>query len=335
MKKYIGKTFNKIKVKDVYFDENSKRWKFSCECHCGKLFDTRYDYVKNGSTKSCGCSKKDKITKMNKKVNYKKLPNGEAAFNIVYKRYKKDAEKRNKEFSLSKKEFKEITSRKCFYCNKEPDKEKKSTKNTGSYKYNGIDRFDNKLGYVFENCVPCCTSCNRMKLDKTPEEFMQNVFDIYHNQKIKNQFKEHKLASYMERAETVAKDSKDPKTKVGCLFVTPNDGAVVASGYNSYVRNVNDKILPKEAPDKYPYIVHAEENAILNSAKKGIATEGCIAVVTLSPCTYCMRRLWQCGITTIYFKEKYRDFDKQISMKDLHINLTQIDEYYKIELEVK
>ena len=138
----------------------------------------------------------------------------------------------------------------------------------------------------------------------------------------------------MAQCEIIAQNSPDAQKQVGAVLVRVDGGEVIAQGYNGFVRGTSGN-LPNTRPDKYQYMIHAEENIILNCARNGIRMSDCFVVCTLSPCSNCMRRLFNAGVKTIYFKEKYRDFDKQISMKDLHINLTQIDEYYKIELEVK
>jgi len=144
-----------------------------------------------------------------------------------------------------------------------------------------------------------------------------------------------KLQNYMKQAEVIAENSPDAQKQVGAVLVRIDGGEVIAQGYNGFVRGGRDKDLPVTRPDKYPYMIHAEENIILNCARNGIRTRDCFVVCTLSPCSGCMRRLFNAGISTIYFKEKYRDFKKQLDMKDLHIELTEVGEYYKIDLEVK
>lgn len=52
----------------------------------------------------------------------------------------------------------------CFYCGEE------ST---------GIDRVDSSKDYLMDNCIPCCIKCNRMKMDKTFEEFIDQINKIY------------------------------------------------------------------------------------------------------------------------------------------------------------
>ena len=60
----------------------------------------------------------------------------------------------------------------CFYCNCLPAKECYTETRTSLYIYNGVDRRDNSLGYILNNCVSCCSSCNFAKNNKTEEEFL-------------------------------------------------------------------------------------------------------------------------------------------------------------------
>ena len=45
--------------------------------------------------------------------------------------------------------------------------------------YNGIDRKDNNIGYIIENCVSCCGICNRMKMDMSYDDFLNHIRLIY------------------------------------------------------------------------------------------------------------------------------------------------------------
>lgn len=67
----------------------------------------------------------------------------------------------------------------CHYCGIEPLQISKSQSNTGNYIYNGIDRIDNNLGYIIENCVSCCGRCNKIKDKMTSKEFLNHIEKIY------------------------------------------------------------------------------------------------------------------------------------------------------------
>jgi DNA-directed RNA polymerase subunit RPC12/RpoP len=95
--------------------------------------------------------------------------------------YKLSAKKRNIEFKLSNEEFFKLTQQPCYYCGKELSMSIKSKYNNGDYIYNGIDRINNNIGYIIENCVPCCNICNIAKSDNTYEEFITMAKNIYLN----------------------------------------------------------------------------------------------------------------------------------------------------------
>ena len=100
----------------------------------------------------------------------------------AYRSYVCRAKKKGHSFNLTDRQFIDIVSRDCFYCGTPPDKEHFSSKKGGLRKisrHSGIDRIDNALGYEQDNCVPCCTRCNRMKGDLTIEEFFIKVSRIY------------------------------------------------------------------------------------------------------------------------------------------------------------
>jgi len=96
--------------------------------------------------------------------------NGERVLDELYKDKIGDAENRGINFKLSIDQFKELISSRCSYCGAIPSNIKK--KFGKNYLWNGIDRFDNEIGYIIENCVSSCTICNRMKHTMTADEFI-------------------------------------------------------------------------------------------------------------------------------------------------------------------
>lgn len=139
----------------------------------------------------------------------------------------------------------------------------------------------------------------------------------------------------MEMAEVVAKRSHDAQTKVGAVLVNNASGAIIATGYNGFVRGANDAVLPTTRPEKYEFILHAEENLIANCARHGISMEGCSLVCTLSPCKHCMRLMINCGITRVVTKELYKDFDDILNMPDVKTSLEKrADGLYQITYSV-
>ena len=137
-----------------------------------------------------------------------------------------------------------------------------------------------------------------------------------------------KLKVLMEVADVVKQRSHDSETKVGAVLVNNSSGAIIATGFNGFARGVDDSKLPTTRPDKYQYIIHAEENLVANCASNGISMRDATVICTLSPCVKCMRLLWQCGITRVVIKEEYKDFDKLKEMKDIGIIVKPTEEGY-------
>lgn len=106
--------------------------------------------------------------------------------------------------------------------------------------------------------------------------------------------------------------SKDPNTQVGACIVSP-DSKIVGVGYNGFPKGCSDDDLPWEREGnwidtKYPYVCHAELNAILNSSITSL--KGSTLYVALFPCNECAKAIIQTGISkVVYLSDKYRDTD--------------------------
>ena len=115
-----------------------------------------------------------------------------------------------------------------------------------------------------------------------------------------------------------AQRSKDPNTQVGACIVNP-DKKIVGVGYNGFPSGCNDDELPwaREGAyldTKYPYVCHAELNAILNSISRDL--KGCSIYVALFPCNECAKAIIQSGIKEIvYLSDKYAETDSVVASK--------------------
>lgn len=110
----------------------------------------------------------------------KRLPNGTASFNLLYIRYKKGATSRGLSFELSKEEFKEIVGMNCFYCGDAPKNVIVGSKRiNGGFRYSGIDRVDNSMGYLKTNIVACCRTCNVSKNNHSKDDFLDWIKRVY------------------------------------------------------------------------------------------------------------------------------------------------------------
>ena len=106
--------------------------------------------------------------------------------------------------------------------------------------------------------------------------------------------------------------SKDPSTQVGACIVNDKN-KIVGAGYNGLPIGCDDDEFPWEKTGdflntKYPYICHAELNAILNNI--GMELKGCKIYTALFPCNECSKAIIQSGITeVIYLSDKYESND--------------------------
>lgn len=94
--------------------------------------------------------------------------------------------------------------------------------------------------------------------------------------------------------------SHDHETKVGCVIVDHNNH-VVSLGYNGFCSNIDDSDLPKTRPEKYPFMVHAEQNAISNLVTKSHLPLS--AYITHLPCSVCANLLWQNNVRQWFVEE--------------------------------
>ena len=138
-----------------------------CTCSCGTTKQVKVSEIALGRAKSCGC--------LSRAVMESNISKCEAGFRATLRVYKQSAKERGLDFSLSKDYFKELTQSDCTYCGQEPSQ---FQTRFSEFKYNGIDRVDNLLGYVDGNCVPCCKLCNRMKDVMSVEDFKNHVKSI-------------------------------------------------------------------------------------------------------------------------------------------------------------
>ena len=118
---------------------------------------------------------------------------------------------------------------------------------------------------------------------------------------------------FMAMAFLTAKRSKDPNTQVGACLVDPNK-RIVGLGYNGFPRGCSDDCLPwgrtssQQLHTKYPYVCHAEVNAILN--KGSASVHNATLYVALFPCNECAKVIIQSGIQeVVYLNDTYHDTD--------------------------
>lgn len=162
-----GRRFGRLVVSDEWRRERSGKYyvtKWHCRCDCGAE-----KWVQSSSLKqsqSCGCLHREQLSQR------RRLSPGEAACRSIFSQYRIRAKKKNIPFEITLDQFKGFASQPCFYCDSSESNCSITEGSNGSFGYNGIDRQDNKRGYIFDNCVSCCKICNRAKETLTIEEFV-------------------------------------------------------------------------------------------------------------------------------------------------------------------
>lgn len=155
-------------VEERYFG----RRQYLFRCDCGN--DTVAPW---GEKRSCGCLRKEVCSSTGSN---RTLPNGKAALHRLFRNYKNNAGMKGIDFSIDLDEFQKLTSSDCTYCGQHPTPMPMTNRrHQTTYNRNGIDRIDDSKGYINGNCAPCCKWCNYAKRERTPQEFLAWIRQVY------------------------------------------------------------------------------------------------------------------------------------------------------------
>lgn len=123
----------------------------------------------------------------------------EAVFNTLYRSYKHSARFREIEFSIDYDSFCQLVLEPCYHCGNNPEPYNpyisgshavsETRKREAWIVKNGIDRLDNNRGYVKDNCVPCCSTCNYSRQDSTVSAWVEHCQRIVNHHRSKNNVK--------------------------------------------------------------------------------------------------------------------------------------------------
>jgi dCMP deaminase len=108
---------------------------------------------------------------------------------------------------------------------------------------------------------------------------------------------------FLALAKHIAEWSKDPSTKVGAVIVDANR-VVVGQGYNGFARGVQDTTERyNDRSFKYPLVVHAELNAILNAGHRAKGGTIYVYPTMMMPaaCPECAKAIVQSGIKCVVY----------------------------------
>lgn len=178
-----GKTFNELTIKRHIGKNKTNNNIYECVCSCNNTIIAEGSDVKVGKIRSCGCLRFKKA-----QLNCLKNP-FDRIKKQIYNSYLGKCKKRNLPFLLSEEEFKSLLDKNCYYCGSEPINSsvvRNAITGDLNYRYNGVDRKINDLGYTKENAVTCCKICNMSKQSLNEEYFLEWIAKIYRYQFEKN-----------------------------------------------------------------------------------------------------------------------------------------------------
>lgn len=108
------------------------------------------------------------------------------------------------------------------------------------------------------------------------------------------------------------------RRKVGALIVKGN--MIISDGYNGTPSGFKNQCEDPEGVT-YPYVLHAEANAITKVARSNNSSEGSTLYVTSSPCMECSKLIIQAGIKRVVFSEMYRLSDGLDILRDAGVKI--------------
>lgn len=201
----IGARYSRLVVIGYTKIKQGERFRFAyfAQCDCGNKKAVHHSYMLRGQIKSCGCFRKEYAHSRNKTHNFgktRKAP-GEVGLRSLICRYKIRAKSLKLEFSLSDNDFRRLSKECCNYCGCAPSqvigKQKSNKKNRSQisienslFIYNGLDRLDSKKGYIIDNVVACCKTCNIAKSSMSVNQFVEWI------QKVANHMSITKVKNY-------------------------------------------------------------------------------------------------------------------------------------------
>jgi hypothetical protein len=150
MKNVIGIKIGRLTILERAGKNKHNLQLLLCLCNCGRKTIVTYANLfrtDNKGTKSCGCYAREQSA-------------SKQIWEVEFRRYaRSNATRRTLDFPLTLEEFKKLCSSNCFYCGTPPQ----IKTHVGATVRSSIDRLDSSVGYLFNNCVAFCVTCQFMK----------------------------------------------------------------------------------------------------------------------------------------------------------------------------
>lgn len=131
---------------------------------------------------------------------------------------------------------------------------------------------------------------------------------------------------YLRMAQIWSENSYCQRRKVGSLIV--KNQMIISDGYNGTPSGF-DNICESDEGVTFPYVLHAEANAITKVARSNNSSEGATLYVSTSPCMECSKLIIQAGIKRVVFSELYRISDGLELLRRAGVEVVYIPDFDK------
>lgn len=121
---------------------------------------------------------------------------------------------------------------------------------------------------------------------------------------------------FKQLVELTATRSSCKKLHVGCILI--KDNRIIAQGYNGHIPGYPHESITENGHEIAT--IHAEQNALIDCAKRGVSTMGCSAYITHYPCFNCIKLIISAGIKNIYYINDYNN-DKNVEKICNYLNI--------------
>lgn len=133
--------------------------------------------------------------------------------------------------------------------------------------------------------------------------------------------KEKYIDAHMKVAEVYAQLSTAKRLQVGSIVV--KDNRVISIGYNGMPSGWTNECEDENFKTK-PEVLHAETNAIAKLARSNESGLDATMFITHAPCLDCAKLIYQAGISTVYYRNQYRNTDGVEFLNKSNIEVKQI-----------
>lgn len=157
--------YGKLTIERLFRGGKDRRRMAACTCSCGRHRVVRLTRLTTGGIIECVMCAMGSARRAGK-FGRRRFSGQEREIRDSFGGYGVNARRKGLNFQLSLDQFRQLVTSPCRYCG-------------FSEKRNGVDRLDNSKGYLFANCVPCCSVCNYAKREMRVEQFFSWVRAVY------------------------------------------------------------------------------------------------------------------------------------------------------------